>query len=84
MYNWVYVTGFPLLNLTVDSDGGVFVSQVGLPPAMYFLPRSAAYADAWCDMADCMPQATSRRLEQALAMPSHHRLHPPSFQIICS
>ena len=27
-YNWVYVTGFPLLNVTVDASGAVFVSQV--------------------------------------------------------
>ena len=28
MLNWVYVTGFPLLNVTVDDSGSVFVSQV--------------------------------------------------------
>ena len=28
MFNWVYVTGFPLLNVTVDDSGSVFVSQV--------------------------------------------------------
>lgn len=28
MHNWVYEAGYPLLNVTVDEAGGVFVSQV--------------------------------------------------------
>ena len=29
LYNWIYVGGYPLLNVTIDADNGVHVSQVG-------------------------------------------------------